>query len=262
MTTAVPEGAPSACLNCGTPLQGPYCSECGQRGSAGHHLRLHDLLHDAVHEFLHLDGKIFRTMKLLVTKPGALTREFLEGRRARHISPIRLYLTWSLIFFALLAVVPGAEEMVKVRPAEPADVTMTPEQEARVAQEAGSNLVHALPQGMFVLMPIFGLLTWAFYRKSQPYYVAHLYYSVHFHALAFFFLSIILLVSMAGAPGRAIGSVIFLSLIPIHFISLRRVFGGSRKETIAKGFAIGVVYWVLMALWILALALLVIRLGH
>ena len=261
MTTPVPGAVPPpSCLNCGAALQGRYCSECGQRYSP-HHLGFHDLVHDAVHEFLHLDGKIFRTMKLLVMKPGALTREFLEGRRARYISPIRLYLTWSVIFFALIAIVPGAEETIKVRPSRPANVTMTPEEELRVAREGGSILVHALPQGMFVLMPVFGLLTWAFYRKRQPYYVAHLSYSVHFHALAFLFLSIILLVAMAGTAGRAAGSVIFLSLIPIHFISLRRVFGGSRKETTAKGLAIGIIYWLLMALWIVALAL-VITLGH
>src|SRR5262252_4987894 len=59
------------------------------------------LSHEALHEFAHVDGKIIQTVKLLVTKPGRLTTEFLAGRRARFISPVRLYLTCSLIFFAL-----------------------------------------------------------------------------------------------------------------------------------------------------------------
>ncbi|MCA1732755.1 MAG: hypothetical protein LC732_04045, partial [Acidobacteria bacterium] len=89
------------------------------------------------------------------------------------------------------------------------------------------------------LMPVFGLLTWAFYRKREPYYVAHLYYSIHFHALVFLLLTVILLLGLAGTTGRAIGAAVFLAVIPFHFTSLRRVFGGSRKETIAKGLAIG-----------------------
>lgn len=68
----------SACLNCGTDLAGRWCSQCGQRVAA---LRpsLPELLHDATHELSHLDGKIIRTVGLLLFKPGALTVEFLEG---------------------------------------------------------------------------------------------------------------------------------------------------------------------------------------
>jgi hypothetical protein len=85
---------------------------------------MHDVAHDAVHEFLHLDGKILQTMKLLAFRPGELTREFIAGRRVRYISPIRLYLTWSLIFFALTALVPGAREaFVKVGPKDAQSAT-------------------------------------------------------------------------------------------------------------------------------------------
>jgi hypothetical protein len=260
MTASAPVATPTpACLNCGSPLAGSFCSSCGQK-AASTRLTVHAFVHDAIHEFLHLDGKIFRTMKVLVAKPGMLTREFLDGRRARYISPIRLYLTWSLLFFAGLALTPGAEDMVKVRPSRPpAGVrAMSPEEEQRRAEEAGAGVVHALPRAMFVLMPVFGLLTWAFYRKREPYYIAHLYYSIHFHALVFLLLTAVLLLGLAGSAGRAIGATLFLAVIPLHFISLRRVFGAPRKETIAKGIAIGVIYWITLALAMIALAGLVI----
>ena len=71
-----------SCLNCGASLQGPYCHACGQK--AVHPVaNVHDFVHEATHEFLHLDGKILNTVKLLVMKPGQLTREFVEGRRTR-----------------------------------------------------------------------------------------------------------------------------------------------------------------------------------
>jgi eukaryotic-like serine/threonine-protein kinase len=61
---------------------------------------MHDLFHDVTHEFLHVDSKIFRTVKLLLLKPGFLTREYFEGRRVRYVSPIRLYLVFSVLYFA------------------------------------------------------------------------------------------------------------------------------------------------------------------
>ena len=85
------------CLNCGAALQGKFCHACGQKAASGH-LGMHDFAHEAAHEFLHLDGKILKTVKMLIIRPGELTREFLAGRRARYISPVRLYLTFSLIF--------------------------------------------------------------------------------------------------------------------------------------------------------------------
>src|SRR5258706_9109608 len=91
---------PAGCANCGAPLSGPFCQACGQK-AAGRNVSLHDFFHEAFHEFAHVDGKIVQTLRLLLTKPGQLTHEFLEGRRERYVSPLRLYLTCSLIFFAL-----------------------------------------------------------------------------------------------------------------------------------------------------------------
>ena len=79
------------CLNCGTPLHGTFCGSCGQRVSAPNPT-LHDFLHELSHELLHVDGRLFQSIKLLFTRPGWLTREHCEGRRARYAAPMRLYL--------------------------------------------------------------------------------------------------------------------------------------------------------------------------
>jgi hypothetical protein len=95
----------TTCGNCGAELAGAFCHVCGQKAT-GPDISLHDFFHEAFHEFAHLDGKIVQTLRLLLTKPGLLTREFLSGRRARYVSPLRLYLTCSLLFFALAAFTP------------------------------------------------------------------------------------------------------------------------------------------------------------
>ena len=91
----------AACLNCGTELAGKWCSQCGQR-AAEPRPTVHELLHEALDELGHFDSKFLRTAKLLLFKPGALTGEFLHGKRVHYVSPIRLYLICSLLFFGTI----------------------------------------------------------------------------------------------------------------------------------------------------------------
>jgi len=87
------------CLNCRASLNGPYCAMCGQKVTAPRPT-VHEFVHDAFHEFLHFDGKILQSVRLLFTRPGLLTSEYVEGRRVRYISPLRLYLIFSVAYFA------------------------------------------------------------------------------------------------------------------------------------------------------------------
>jgi Protein of unknown function (DUF3667) len=91
----------AACLNCGTQLSGPYCHECGQHAHV--HRTLSAFFHDFAHGVLHFEGKIWRTLPLLAWKPGALTRRYIEGQRARFVSPIALYLFSVFLMFGVLS---------------------------------------------------------------------------------------------------------------------------------------------------------------
>jgi hypothetical protein len=247
-------------------LQGAFCHACGQK-AASVQLGVHDFVHEATHEFLHLDGKILQTVKLLVARPGELTRQFLAGRRARYITPVRLYLTLSLIFFTLAAVLPrGQQQIVKIG-GDTRQLQGDTQFERRLvagmqkAQKEGKRLteeiLHNLPKVAFVLMPIFGLLTWAFYRKQQRYYIPHLYYAIHFHAFAFLVMSVSVLLGRTVLP-RVVAAPLVFATVPYHFIALRRVFGGSWGKTLAKGFAIGFLYWLMVATAVIGLTLLLI----
>jgi len=86
------------CLNCGATVTGKYCSECGQENiepkeSAGH------LISHFFNDVTHFDGKFFSTLKQLLFRPGFLSKEYMNGRRARYLNPIRMYLFTSFIFF-------------------------------------------------------------------------------------------------------------------------------------------------------------------
>lgn len=241
----------TTCGNCGATLHGPFCHVCGQKAMSAD-LSLHEVFHEAFHELAHVDGKIVQTVRLLIRKPGALTIEFLGGRRARYISPLRLYLTFSVLFFALSAVVPDyARRFIKVTPTKSSASTPAPSasEQARneeMADRLREGFFHNLPRAMFLLMPVFALLTWMFYRRAQPYYVAHLYYSIHFHAFVFLALTVAVALTATGSFGSRIAALAPLAFLAYHYTGIRRVFGGSRLQTAWKATAIGMLYVIIM----------------
>jgi hypothetical protein len=101
--------AESDCLNCGAALSGPYCRQCGQ--AAHLHRTIGAFFHDLLHGVLHFEGKIWRTLPLLVWRPGRLTREYIDGRRASYVSPIALFLFIVFLSFALFSFLGGSDAL-------------------------------------------------------------------------------------------------------------------------------------------------------
>ena len=90
----------SNCLNCGKPLAGPYCSACGQKAHV--HRSLRAFMGDFVAGLMNFEGKFWRTLPMLVWRPGEMTRRYIAGERARYISPVALYLFTVFAMFAVL----------------------------------------------------------------------------------------------------------------------------------------------------------------
>ncbi|MES2986503.1 MAG: DUF3667 domain-containing protein, partial [Pseudomonadota bacterium] len=87
------------CLNCGTMLAGAHCHRCGQSGHV--HRSLGAIGHEILHGVAHFEGKLWRTLPMLAWRPGELTRRYVEGERARFVSPMALFL---FSIFAMFAV--------------------------------------------------------------------------------------------------------------------------------------------------------------
>ena len=109
---SLPPEAPAApaaqplqrCENCGNEVSQRYCGACGQRLDAPVHSLWH-FSQIATEDLTHADSRVWRTLWALLAKPGHLTREFLGGRRARYLPPVRLYLVLSVIFFLVASAV-------------------------------------------------------------------------------------------------------------------------------------------------------------
>lgn len=117
------------CANCGSPLASAYCGFCGQR----HEPHVHTIGHFAAEAFesiTHADSRLWRTLWFLLARPGRLTHEFFEGKRARYLPPFRLYLVISLLFF----LVAGTPTGVAI------DIDGTPTSDVETMNEAAKAL--------------------------------------------------------------------------------------------------------------------------
>jgi hypothetical protein len=291
-----PEAAPPApepCANCQAPLQGPFCSGCGQE--ARHSARsLRTLLHEVFESLTSLDGRVWRTLKALLFRPGLLTNEYLADRRARYLPPFRLYLVISVLFFAIGSSISDVKP--PVLPQEPAAraeaATKLAERKQacdelnvsgfggqrlravlvgtchRAAADNGYGLLTAfaetIPKTMFVFLPIVALVLLWLFGRSRRFYVEHLVFTLHLQSALFvlFQVSIWLDSIDGGRWGKLepIEDALYAAVVGYMFFYMYRalavVYGESRPRTIVKlmGFLAG--YGVLLALTLAGAAIL------
>jgi hypothetical protein len=90
------------CLNCDKPLMGNYCGNCGQEVK-NFRRPFFKLSSEAIKSLFELDGRAFRTLFFLLTKPAHLSKEYFSGRRVQYTPPLRLFLVISVSFFLLVS---------------------------------------------------------------------------------------------------------------------------------------------------------------
>jgi hypothetical protein len=247
------------CHNCGAAVSGNFCASCGQE-TVLHVASAREFLHEFVGHYIALEGKLWKTLALLLFRPGMLTAEYIAGRRARYVQPLRIYLTLSILFFALLKY--GPTELIKVQPAattahpslaitdKPPDAGTTrlstklgrfnPAWEARLLQigamprEQALTLVRGsffgyVPYAMFCLMPVLALYLKLLYLRSGRRYGEHILFALHANAFAFLLLGLIWVV-----PGTWTDRALFAWLVAYLPFAMRRVYGGGIKATIVR----------------------------
>ena len=93
------EIVPVICPTCGTSFKGNYCFKCGEKKRDAHVLSIKHFLEESIEGFTHFDNKFFRSIKVLISKPGALTNHFEVGRRVPFMKPVQFFVICNLLFF-------------------------------------------------------------------------------------------------------------------------------------------------------------------
>jgi hypothetical protein len=235
------------CLNCGADLHGAYCAECGQ-AAVEPNPTFHDFFHEVSHELFHVDGRLWQSVRLLFMKPGFLTIEHREGRRARHVAPMRLYLTFSVIFF-IIAVYAPLEMKVRMDPKRGRVLTtggidisgdvLKGRTDLEVAEWIHKIEHEWMPRVMFVMVPVYAGLVGLVTRRQRRRFPQHLYFAVHAHAAWFGILTLAELTRFWQRPivsqGSAYAAVAAIAVYTA--VALHRVYGGGWIRTAVRTIA-------------------------
>jgi hypothetical protein len=266
------------CRNCDAVLGGHFCANCGQAADV-HVPSTRELVHEALEGITHSDSRLWRTLRLLWFKPGALTLEFIVGRRMAYLPPIRLYLVMSVVFFLAASVSPTNEHRVVIDAAGSqnrspqaacADVqfdvfgTHRWEQRVRHACESvvadeGASLQHAalglMPKAMFIFLPLIAFLNMLLYWRPRHRYAEHLLFFLHLHAFFFSVMALMILSADAAQTWSQVTPVTGYLVpalgwaLPLYsLLAIKRVFERSWTRTVFKTLALLVVYVVVLAI--------------
>lgn len=233
------------CPNCGSEHVESYCAACGQRAGSLH-TPISAFLHDALDGLISFDSRIWRTLVALLRHPGSLTVDYWEGRRARFVAPLRLYLFVSFFAFLFSLSVDPPSIRAGLDPGETIDglVAGASAPERWLVQNVVVPLmedpervlmlfVRGLPWTIFALVPLFAAWLRMLYRRRERFFVPHLVFALHFHTLAF-------LLWTAAVAGDLIfrtdvvSDLSLLAIVAMLFLSLRRAYAEGRLKTTGK----------------------------
>ena len=260
-----------ACLNCGATLTGAFCSACGQRAIPAYPT-VREMAGDAWQELSGYDGRIARSFRVLLRRPGALTVDVLEGRRASYVSPVRLYLVASVIYFIVAAASPNVSApgrlrngtaMIDLTNPEQGVMSLPPEDRDKLLRDIESapwwlkplmepalsapgefrrRFLSYLPRVLFVLVPVFAGIVALFYRRGR--FLVHLIFALHLHAAIFIALSFAQLSNFSRnlTFASVCGLLAFGFVLIYGLLAFRRVYGESWPWTLTKSAGVATLY--------------------
>ena len=267
-------GAP-ACPNCGDSQVAAFCAHCGERQPSHADFTLRHIAAEAYSEFVNVDGRLWRSIVALLSRPGLLTREYFAGRRGRYMRPFSLFVLLNLGFF-LVQPYTGLlnydyELYVRNDPAHTARAESRREElflpRAPFVQRFNDELQDQKRSLLLVAVPLFALALLLLYAGSRRTYVEHLVFSVHTYAFLLFYLTAMgtlffaVLRSLratvpAATPlvrflGRERGVEMMLAVGMITYITLalRRYYGSPPLPALARGVALFGVFGLLLVLF-------------
>src|SRR5688572_11490018 len=238
----------NACPNCATVLIGAHCHSCGQKRIHSNEFALKRFVARVAGDITDIESsKIFKTLRAMFTKPGLLTTEYLAGRRGNYIGPIKLYLTFSALYFLFawgaLADIRGGTErtvrtpmLVNVARKRGVDAAVLADKVHQKAERYASAF-------RFFSVLISGTFLAAFYFRMKRYYVEHLVFSLYYYSFDFFCKSAFALIFIvAAAIGFKLPQQVLNLFYPIALgylaLALKRVYQKKWPITSVKAVAL------------------------
>lgn len=255
---------PWTCPTCRGTVRTPFCPACGESPPSARDLTLAGLFHQLIQAVSAVDGRLLRSFRHLVTRPGALTVAYVQGRRLAYLGPFQLFLVANVLFFAMQSLTdtnvvsstldshlhrqdwgPVAERLL-ARRLEAMHTTV--ELYAPVFDQA--VVFYAKSLIILMILPFVAVLALLFHRTRQP-FGAHVVFALHFHAfLLLLFCAWLLVAGLNVAAGGAglnaapMDNALTLANLgacaTYLFIATGRVYGGSGALRALKALTLAV----------------------
>ena len=223
-----------ACPNCGSPHIEAFCAACGERQPSHVDTTLRHFAREAWDEFVSVDGRLWRSIVALLSRPGFLAQEYFAGRRSRYMRPFSLFVLLNLFLFVVqpytgllqysyaeFTGVDGLRAMADAKRAERGDSP------AAFAARFDDTLQDQKKSMLLVAIPVFAAVLALLYVGSGRTYVEHLVFSVHAYAFMIFYLLALGTVLLTAAA-----RVLLVLRVPWSVIAL---LGGERGLLTALG---------------------------
>ena len=213
----------SICTNCSEPLPGQadFCPVCGQS------IKVitrpwREVFGELLKDLFDIDGRMLLSVRLLMTRPGFLSKEYINGRRLSYTSPVRMYLIISLVFFFVLPLILP---------------------DSTVSSSTREVSVDQYSQAMFVLLPIFALLLKMLYRNV--FYLPHIVFTIHLFSAMFIVFAAILSIEIQADLHIAVllmQVVLLVYMLAYLLIALRVTYRDGWLKTSLKCLALLVLF--------------------
>lgn len=254
------------CKNCGNTFEGNFCPACGQSAEI-HRVTLGHFFHEFFHAFTHADKGILLLAKELITRPGYVAREYLDGKRKKYFNPLTfLILTSALYAFCTYqsdyfkALTRPDQRRASVQSA-PAAEQPSPQAMAVYKAMGKTNQIVASNNGkvlaLVLLWPLLAFFTWIFSLKSKRNFAEILVLSAFIMGELYVVMCVLFIPAFLLAPSTAdINNMAFQAVSVIYmFIAFHQFFKSHVVWTIIKTLFVKVLYvvffWVLIAAYVL-----------
>lgn len=87
------------CKSCGNEFTGSYCNLCGEKVLEAKDRTFRTFLSNIIVTITFADNKFVKTLWLVISNPGFLSKEYVEGRRVNYVRPLQLFFVLNLVYF-------------------------------------------------------------------------------------------------------------------------------------------------------------------
>lgn len=183
------------CPSCGKPLKGRFCHRCGEKKFKSGDLSLFRLFRESLSKLTHIDTNFFRTYKMLLLRPGALTDAYCKGNRKPYLKPLQTFLLANLFYFILLQYYQNdifyfsADNYIRFKPlgidyrallAAAAIEQNTPLDELK--EVFNTNLREHAKSWVILNVPMMALMLSVLFYRKERYFAEHFIMAMHYYA--------------------------------------------------------------------------------